>query len=155
MPQPGGVQADYRRSPCGCSGGGGSSGGGSGASGGGSTAQVLAESDVGSTGRTLTGGGVTLEIPAGALSSSTHIVIRSASGQTLPAGVVAAGPVVRFEPEGLTFSKPVRVTMNVDRSKVSGTDPLVLLHSSDGKTKWAPIGGGASTAPRVAMCSLT
>jgi hypothetical protein len=66
--------------------------------------------DVPPAGGILTLGELTLEVPAGALDETTRITIRR-SKEAVPAGYDAYGSIFRFEPEGLAFNVPARVTI--------------------------------------------
>src|SRR4051812_28431780 len=54
-----------------------------------------------------------LVIPPGAVGSTTMITVSTAtSAAPPPAGTTAVSPVLKFEPDGLVFAKPVLVTFN-------------------------------------------
>jgi hypothetical protein len=65
---------------------------------------------VGPGGGTVSGGGVTLEIPPGALRTPTLISVEGTGESGLP-GFLLLGGATRFKPAGLVFSRPVVVTM--------------------------------------------
>lgn len=73
-----------------------------------------AAAEVGAPGGQLTSGDgrLVLEIPPGVVSARTTFQVQQVSN-TAPAGVGAA---YRLEPEGLTFSTPVRLTFTVDEA---------------------------------------
>jgi hypothetical protein len=73
---------------------------------------VVGEQSVGASGGTVSGGGVTLAIPPGALASDQKIRI-TRTDDTVPGGIVALGAIYRFEPDGLTFTAPVRATFTL------------------------------------------
>jgi hypothetical protein len=58
--------------------------------------------------------GTSVDIPAGALASDQKITITPSPTSRGPAQGALIGPVVVFGPEGLTFSKPVTVTLSFD-----------------------------------------
>ena len=68
------------------------------------TAETVVTRTVGAEGGTLSGGGVTLAIPAGALSEPVEITM------TVPAGRYFEA---QFAPHGLEFDKPVRLSFDV------------------------------------------
>ena len=72
-----------------------------------------AKGTVGPSGGTITveGSPVALQIPAGALDSSTEVILKTVADASLPAGVLA-GTVVEIQPAGLTFKKPVSLTLS-------------------------------------------
>jgi hypothetical protein len=73
---------------------------------------VLASQVVGPDGARVQGGGVTLDIPAGALPSAQQISIATSSAQP-GSGVTTLGPTVQLQPSGLRFAKPVTLTLQV------------------------------------------
>ncbi len=72
----------------------------------------------------LEGGVCTLEIPAGALSTSQSIRITQ-TDEPAPSGLAALSPVFRFEPDGLALAKPAKVVM-----AYGGSDPQAAVHWS-------------------------
>jgi hypothetical protein len=79
----------------------------------------MAENVIGSEGGTVVaeGGQVRLEFPAGALSQPTQITV---SRQSVPPEAGFVGDVVYdLGPDGLTFAKPVRLTLGYDPSAVT------------------------------------
>lgn len=96
---------------------------------------------IGAEGGTLTGAdGVSLDVPAGALTAPTAITVTPATGLTaLPAGVTAAGAAYTFTPDGLVFAKPV--TLHIPTTSASAA--LFVLAS--GASTWAPVPGAVTT----------
>jgi alpha-tubulin suppressor-like RCC1 family protein len=70
---------------------------------------------VGPAGGTLTATGVTLQIPDGALSSTTTIGVTEDLGGAL-SGYQTFSPVFHFTPDGLVFSKPVTVSLSTSHA---------------------------------------
>jgi hypothetical protein len=78
-----------------------------------------------------------LEIPPGAVAGTTMITV-STSDATPPAGVTAASPILKFEPDGIVFAKPVTVTFTF----TNATRPIVYWSNSSGG--FDPIAGTVS-----------
>ena len=93
------------------------------------TPVVLATQMVGTEGGMVSGAGVQLMIPAGALSGMQEIKI-TANQDAAPEGVTAVSPVLTLEPEGTTFAVPVTLTL----SGLSTTSGVVGLWSMFGST---------------------
>jgi len=58
-------------------------------------------------------GELSLSIPAGALTEATEITV-TATMDAAPAGITPYSAILRFEPEGLHFARPIRVTIPFD-----------------------------------------
>jgi len=74
---------------------------------------------------TSTDGRVSLEIPAGALPEDTEVSINEVSEDEWTEAIKdlePEGPVLRLEPDGVEFSEPVTVTLQVDPSEFAGTE---------------------------------
>lgn len=94
---------------------------------------------IGASGGTVSSSsGATIEVPAGALSGDQTFAIEETE-ESIPAGGALDGKVYRLKPEGVTFAKPVKVTLPVT---VSTKKPVMLRKS--GSAAWQPI---AITAP--------
>jgi hypothetical protein len=63
--------------------------------------------------------GATVEVPRGALDRDTSISI-SATNQPPPAGFETVSPVYRFEPSGIVFARPVKVSLPLPTGLSSG-----------------------------------
>jgi len=76
-------------------------------------------------------GGITLTIPAGALESDLEITATIVDSADF--GISDAyGPVIKFEPEGLHFLKPVKLTMPYDTAKYAeGEKPIMSFSTQD------------------------
>jgi hypothetical protein len=77
-------------------------------------------------------GRIALEIPAGALAEDTRIGIQQienqAPGQT--------GKAFRLSPEGVTFAKPVTLTLQYDDADVQGSAPSLLRVAYRNSAGW-------------------
>jgi|GEM_PF-3813394 len=80
-------------------------------------------------GGTLSGvsGRVKIEVPAGALLNETTLAIKSFSGSP-PGGTTALSPLLEFEPEGLTFSKPVTLTLSIKTNRKMLKDLIRVVY---------------------------
>ena len=74
-----------------------------------------------------------LEIPPGALSADTVITITETSFRP-PASHIDYSPVWQFAPIGLTFAKPVKVTMPWSNQDGTVSNALASYWSADGCT---------------------
>lgn len=92
---------------------------------------------VGASGGTLVSadGLVRVEVPAGALSSDTHISIQALSNKA-PNGV---GKAYRFSPDGTEFKKPARLTMRYDGASALAYDPIRIAFQEKDRM-WYPAG---------------
>ena len=104
------------------------------------TAPTTASATMDASGGTLVGpGGVTIVVPAGALSAATKITITESSAgapASLPQGsslAVAQSKVYELTPHDVTFAQPVTIRIPIDTTK--GT-PRVYV--SDLTTGWYP-----------------
>jgi hypothetical protein len=91
-------------SPGGASGAGGAGGSGAKSGSGGTGGGQI----IGTSGGNVTQNGVTIGVPAGAVPSDTSVTITSA---TSPPGYALASAAYQFGPAGLTFAKPITVTI--------------------------------------------
>lgn len=103
-----------------CSGGGGGGGGGGGSTG----------ARVGPAGGTLTlSGGIVVEVPPGAVTQEVEITVRQGSDiatSALPySTLVLSGTPYQFEPAGLQFAVPVRVTLPYQLA--AGVKPMDMM----------------------------
>jgi hypothetical protein len=96
-------------------------------------------STIGPEGGTVTVGGSSVVIPAGALSGATDISVEeNPSGYPeIPSSIEAHGSVWAFLPHGLVFASPVTVTVPFTGS---ATDGLQLFTASPGGS-WAAVEG--------------
>ena len=97
---------------------------------------------VGAEGGTFTtADDVTIEIPAGALTSSVLIRVTPAPNAVVPAGATLVGPAYSLSPDGTQFQKPVVLTLPFDPTKLpTGTT------ESDVVVYTAPAGSSSYTA---------
>jgi hypothetical protein len=103
--------------------------------------------DIGPAGGTVLGpDGAQAVIPAGALTQTTSISIRTvpaASAPALSGGLAYTGDVYAFEPHGLSFSSPVQVRLPVP----AGATTATVLHASCPAGGSGASGGSAWDAP--------
>ena len=112
-----------------------------------------------------------LDIPAGALTSTTMITVTTTDAMP-PSGITASSPILKFEPDGLVFTKPVTVTFtftNATRPIVywsnssGGYDPIAgtvsgstisaqVMHFSSGFVADAPLAAGAANCGEGVAC---
>ena len=90
------------------------------------TAPAPQPSGIGSSGGTVSNGGASVVVPAGALTQTVQIAIEqtSAGAPALPAGVVMFGPMFAFTPHGTQFASPATVTLPYDPSLVPANTQL-------------------------------
>jgi RHS repeat-associated protein len=73
---------------------------------------------------TLSFGGATIEIPAGAVESDVRVTMRALDRAQVPPvqaemeNVTASAGALRFGPHGLKFKKPVKVTLPIDAARL-------------------------------------
>jgi hypothetical protein len=77
------------------------------------------------TGGTVTAAGFTLDIPAGALAVDTDITVGVGNGAGLPSAASLVASVYDLGPNGTTFTKPVKLTIDVDATKLGTKQPVV------------------------------
>lgn len=88
--------------------------------------EVITRQTIGPEGGEIAGGGVTLVIPAGALTAETEVEIRTANKNLSAADFTQAGEAVAFYPDGLILRQPAELTFD------SGPDgPAVLFEQDD------------------------
>jgi hypothetical protein len=93
----------------------------------------------------------TLEIPKGALSSSTSITIQPFSDSTDPNFVPGTG--WRILPDGLEFDRPVRLTLCYDPGNLpSETDGRLVLYKR-GAEEWTGVAGSEEVAKGNAVAA--
>lgn len=76
---------------------------------------LVATATIGEKGGRVSVGGVTLDVPRGALSDDTEITLTVPAGDYLQA---------QFAPHGLTFSKPAELTFNLAGTAAGGVPSL-------------------------------
>jgi len=147
--------------------GGGAGGGGGGGGGGGSLPAAEAEVPetasgvINVTGEeqsfTVLEGGVSMDVPAGALPEGAAITVQKVADvpEQAPEGAAAVSPVISFESSAVP-AKPVRVSIRYDEQKLGGIDPRVLMvyrQNDDGS--WAPVGGRLDRASGAVVVELS
>ncbi len=84
------------------------------------------------------GGSVTIEIPAGTLSEDTEITISRRDNEALEPGDLPELAEFVFEPDGLTFSKPVQVSLKLPLSLIESGFRLVHAENPGSDSQEAP-----------------
>jgi hypothetical protein len=80
--------------------------------------------------------GFTVTVPAEALNSTTTITVQTSSESIpLPTGVTVSEDMIELQPSGLSFKKPISVTIPYK----SQTPPTIVSHSADGSFSILPI----------------
>lgn len=95
---------------------------------------------IGPGGGTLVAGGLTVEIPAGALSDAVEISIRETP--ETPAPENALGQVFTLEPEGQTFAKPIALRFSIAASQLLDGERLrdvAVMTAPQGGTTFAAL----------------
>jgi hypothetical protein len=98
------------------------------------------------TGGTVTAGGLTIEIPAGALAADTNITVTISDGSTSPSPSTVVSSVYDIGPNGTTFTKPVKLTIAYDTAKL-GTKKPVVSYVSGGK--WIALSDSSVASGKV------
>jgi hypothetical protein len=111
-----------------------------------STPHQVAENTVGMGGGQVTSNGVKLTIPAGALDHDVTITVATSSDPT-PTGYVALSPVFVFGPDGLTFAKPITVTM----AFTDDGRPATAFWSTASRAGFDDVGGTATGGQMTAQ----
>lgn len=99
------------------------------------TPRVVARAMVGTRGGVLSGGGVSLGIPAGALAAMTELTVTvdaaASTGRATP-----LSPVIRFGPAGVRFAEPVLINIEIPAGAVGR---LYWTREGD-ETTYEPVG---------------
>jgi len=115
-----------------------------------SSTAVTETKTVGAAGGTFTtSSGVTIEVPAGAVSGDTAFTVTTTTA-TAPApltGTNTIGDTYEFGPSGVTFAQPVKVTLPLPAG--APTSNVVLVRLPSGGSEWLPIGGLEAGATSV------
>jgi hypothetical protein len=111
-----------------------------------SAPQEIAKNTIGATGGEIDSSGVKLTIPAGALDRNVTITVAT-SPDPAPSDYVAASPVFVFGPDGLTFAKPITVTM----AFTDDGQPVSAFWSTTTGNGFDDIGGTASAGKMTAQ----
>ncbi|MEO6574533.1 MAG: hypothetical protein ABIP89_11890 [Polyangiaceae bacterium] len=116
-------------------------------------ADHVAMQTIGASGGVLvTNEGTTIDIPAGALTGDTTIIVQPNDSAPSPKGVDGVGGAFTFTPDGLQFLKPVTVTMVFDPSRLpSGTNAsqIVIYTAKDGSSTYEALPTTAMDATHV------
>lgn len=105
--------------------------------------ETLVTQSVGAQGGTVqtNDGRVTLEIPAGALSSAREITISPVDGYPNESGAVVGGTVYEFGPDGLQFDQSVKLSLQFETGNIpTGKTDGLRLYKRDGE-RWMPVAG--------------
>lgn len=105
---------------------------------------------VGAAGGTFTtASGVTIEVPAGAVTGDTAFTVTTTTA-TAPAaltGTNTIGDTYEFGPAGATFAQPIKVTLPLPSG--APTKDVVLVRLPSGGSEWLPIGALEAGATSV------
>ncbi len=93
--------------------------------------------------------GVTLSIPAGALSEDTEITAEIVTKKGLPDGAALAGNVVEFGPDGLTFNMPVGLEIDLAGAKIPDGSEVSIAWLDEDKNEWIDLPGSKMTGSKV------
>ncbi len=96
--------------------------------------------------------GVTVQIPAGALSSNVTITVTPAPNAPLPKGAQPVGEAYAFGPEGTQFQRPVTVTLPFDPTRLrsgSTADNIIVYTAPAGSANYTPLTAGPVDATHV------
>jgi formylglycine-generating enzyme required for sulfatase activity len=121
-------------------GGGGSSAGTAGAGGAEGTVEITPED-----GGTITVGGTTVTVPAGAVAEPVTITVRAVDLRDLPllpSGIRSVGPTVELLPHGTSFSQPISITLA--HSAPLGDTVSVMRLDDDADMTWESVPGVTS-----------
>jgi hypothetical protein len=117
-----------------------------------SSSIVMKQIDV--SGGTLTANGITVEIPAGALSKS--VTVTGTSSATSASNAI--GPAFVLGPEGQTFAMPVRVTVPFVMAQLTAkgltTADVEVETAPQGTTQFTSLGGSLVDATHVATTTM-
>lgn len=94
----------------------------------GNTTATSVTKSIGASGGSIGLGNLVLSIPPGALATDKTIVV-TATNAAAPAGFTLYSPIYKFEPEGLTFDKPVTVAITFTAGAV---DPSLFWSQMSG-----------------------
>jgi hypothetical protein len=89
------------------------------------------------TGGTVKAGGLTIDIPAGALAADTNITVAISDASTAPSPSTVVSSVYDIGPNGTTFTKPVTLTLAFDAAKLGAKRPVVSYVMGG---KWVALG---------------
>lgn len=100
---------------------------------------------IGPAGGTLTAAGVTITIPAGALTTATEITLEPdiTPSTALPSSLKAITRAIRATPHGLMFALPVTISLDVVDPATGAPSAYFLADASD--TTWDLIGSAPVT----------
>ncbi len=125
---------------------------------------VALDSSVTTDGGALAGGGATLYVPAGAVSGATKVAITRLDAPFFQnpyarhaadaVKAVSIGPALDFGPAGLTFAKPVTVSVPYDPAAVpDGYSTLAVAYWTG--SRWSVIGGTVDTKSHTVSVAQT
>jgi hypothetical protein len=108
---------------------------------------------VGATGGSVSNGGSSVTIPAGALPGNVTITNTETPEAPAPSGAAVVGTAYTFGPEGQTFAVPVTVTLAFDPSKLPAghtAADIVVFTAPVGSTQFTSLGGTLVDATHIA-----
>ena len=127
--------------------------------------EVISTTTVHASGQTIAAGGVKVDIPEGAVSADTSVVIQrldvpfhmevNAAADSEATEVRPISPTYDFGPAGTQFGQPVDVTLPFDASYVADVkDPSQIAIAYYTGTHWAVAGGKADLAAHTVTVRL-
>jgi hypothetical protein len=115
--------------------------------------QELGRQDIGPSGGTVTAGAVTIDVPAGALTTTrTFIISEVTSGDSDgPASTQLIGSGYALQPDDIDFAQPVTVTVALDTTQVDQnlTGAVVLFRAPGTTAQWSPYGADQNDATKL------
>lgn len=105
---------------------------------------------IGPAGGTVEGAGASITVPEGALSSDVTIILKEIDplDVLLPFRGALAGKVYAFEPDDVTFAKPVTIAISINPA-LPKEGAVVLMRSPKAANVWETRGGGSPTSATI------
>lgn len=109
---------------------------------------------VGASGGTVAtpDGKAAVDIPEGALPGETSITIQPNATAPVPSSAYVVGTAYTFGPDGLTFLKPVTVTLGFDPARIHAgatAKQIVVFTAPEGSTAYVPLPTSVKDATHV------
>ncbi len=97
--------------------------------------------------------GITLSIPAGALSEDTEITAEIISKKGLPEASSLAGNVVEFGPDGLTFNAAVALEIDLAGATIPDGADVSIAWLDEKKNEWVDLSGSKMVGDKVSAAT--